>query len=98
MLRTIAICYRDFPSWPPADPALTANRGTILCSSDPYPLALSVRFLLNNLCVTWSSLLLLVLKIFLAVHEAVTVKTCTVDNVLTARSIAFQCTVSLAPY
>ena len=69
-LRTIAICYRDFSNWPPVNLALIDEEvRSILCSSDLYPLP-SIRFPSNNSRVTWSSLVLLELKIHSASASA----------------------------
>jgi len=84
-LRTIALCYRDFDSWPPRDMA-TDEQGAIpfdsLCqqlvligiTGIEDPLREGVRDAVAK-----------------CNHAGVTVKMCTGDNVLTARSIATQC-------
>ena len=101
-LRTIAICYRDFESWPP--------QGVQYDSADEVPLDTfdSARHPLTFVQVPYedlaSSLTLIgitgiedplrpgVREAVAHCHKAgVTVKMCTGDNVLTARSIALQC-------
>ncbi|KAK7051078.1 plasma membrane calcium [Paramarasmius palmivorus] len=84
-LRTIALCYRDFNQWPPADAPVSeddevpweylANDMTLIAITGlEDPLRPGVRDAVAK-C-----------------HRAgVTVKMCTGDNVLTARSIAAQC-------
>jgi Ca2+-transporting ATPase len=84
-LRTIALCYRDFDSWPPpgARPSAEdevafedlANDLTLIAITGiEDPLRDGVREAVGK-C-----------------HKAgVTIKMCTGDNVLTARSIALQC-------
>jgi len=83
-LRTLAVCYRDFPSWPPANARmnddeveyedLSLNMTLIGIVGIEDPLREGVRESVGK-C-----------------HRAgVTIKMCTGDNVLTARSIANQC-------
>ncbi|KAG5642715.1 hypothetical protein DXG03_002291 [Asterophora parasitica] len=84
-LRTIALCYRDFESWPPAGMShdeenevpfeeLCTDLTLIGITGIEDPLRPGVRDAVSK-C-----------------HRAgVTVKMCTGDNVLTARSIATQC-------
>ncbi|THG98741.1 hypothetical protein EW026_g3507 [Hermanssonia centrifuga] len=84
-LRTIALCYRDFDTWPPKGAQLAAEDEVsyddlaqdltlIAITGIEDPLRPSVREAVAD-C-----------------HKAgVTVKMCTGDNVLTARSIALQC-------
>jgi Ca2+-transporting ATPase len=85
MLRTLAICYKDFPSWPPqeaetdADGAITyeslaRDMSLIAIVGIEDPLRPSVR----NAVATCAK-------------AGVQVKMCTGDNALTARSIATQC-------
>ncbi|KAF6754524.1 calcium-transporting ATPase [Ephemerocybe angulata] len=84
-LRTIALCYRDFPSWPPANMEhdlenevdyedLAKDMTLIAITGIEDPLRPGVADAVE--------------KCHLA---GVTVKMCTGDNVLTARSIAAQC-------
>lgn len=85
MLRTIALCYRDFQSWPPS--------GTDFQSTDEV----SYDYLARDMILVAITGIEDPLRD--GVHEAVaacrhagvTVKMCTGDNVLTARSIATQC-------
>ncbi|KIM26857.1 hypothetical protein M408DRAFT_25117 [Serendipita vermifera MAFF 305830] len=82
MLRTIAICYRDIDSWPPAGKSvddvplseLANNLTLISITGIEDPLRSSVRSAISE-----------------ASRAGVVVKMCTGDNVLTARSIAAQC-------
>ncbi|ODO10159.1 calcium-translocating P-type ATPase, PMCA-type [Cryptococcus amylolentus CBS 6273] len=84
-LRTIALCYRDFESWPP--------KGSELTASDEVPYA--------DLCQDLTLMAIVGIEDPLrpGVREAVekcqkagvAIKMCTGDNVLTARSIANQC-------
>ncbi|KAH9902643.1 calcium-translocating P-type ATPase [Cubamyces lactineus] len=84
-LRTIALCYRDFESWPP--PGVHAE------SIDEVPYADLARDL-TLIAITGieDPLRPGVREAVADCHKAgVTVKMCTGDNVLTARSIALQC-------
>ncbi|KAI0833641.1 calcium-translocating P-type ATPase [Trametes gibbosa] len=84
-LRTIALCYRDFESWPP--PGVQAE------SEDEVPYAELAREL-TLIAITGieDPLRPGVRDAVADCHKAgVTVKMCTGDNVLTARSIALQC-------
>lgn len=84
-LRTIALCYRDFSSWPPAD--LKPNEENEI----PYE-ALSQDMTLIAITGIEDPLRPGVTDAVAKCHRAgVTVKMCTGDNVLTARSIAVQC-------
>lgn len=85
MLRTIALCYRDFQSWPPPGTHFQspdevsyddlANDMTLIAITGiEDPLRTGVREAVAS-----------------CHHAGVTVKMCTGDNVLTARSIANQC-------
>jgi Ca2+-transporting ATPase len=83
MLRTIALCYRDFEKWPPADmdPAeevpytyLAQDLTLIGVTGIEDPLRPGVRDAVAQ-----------------CLKAGVAVKMCTGDNVLTARSIATQC-------
>ena len=85
MLRTIALCYRDFESWPPAGTHfhsvdevsyddLSRDMTLVAITGIEDPLRHSVREAVAT-----------------CHHVGVTVKMCTGDNVLTARSIATQC-------
>ncbi|RPD74953.1 calcium-translocating P-type ATPase [Lentinus tigrinus ALCF2SS1-7] len=84
-LRTIAICYRDFESWPP--PGVQAE------SEDEVPYEEFCHDLtLIGITGIEDPLRLGVREAVADCHKAgVTVKMCTGDNVLTARSIALQC-------
>lgn len=85
MLRTLAICYRDFESWPP-ECAQFDEDGLITYESLAKDLTLisvvgiedPLRPGVRNAVSTCS-------------EAGVQVKMCTGDNVLTARSIASQC-------
>ncbi|KAI8980025.1 calcium-translocating P-type ATPase [Trametes punicea] len=84
-LRTIALCYRDFDSWPP--PGVHAE------SADEVPYA-DLAHDLTLIAITGieDPLRPGVRDAVADCHKAgVTVKMCTGDNVLTARSIALQC-------
>ena len=83
MLRTIALCYRDFTQWPPADvdsveeipySYLAQDLTLIGITGIEDPLRPGVRDAVAQ-----------------CLKAGVTVKMCTGDNVLTARSIATQC-------
>lgn len=84
-LRTLALCYRDFPQWPPAGAE----------QADPE----DVPFQLINQDLTLIAITGIEDPLRPGVAEAVrtcqgagvAVKMCTGDNVLTARSIARQC-------
>jgi Ca2+-transporting ATPase len=84
-LRTLALCYRDFPSWPPPGSEdsptddvpykLVARDMTLIAVAGiEDPLRAGVRDAVEK-----------------CQHAGVGVKMCTGDNVLTARSIANQC-------
>ena len=85
MLRTIALCYRDFESWPPA--------GTDFQSPDDV----SYEYLSRDLTLVAITGIEDPLRpnvreaVATCHHAGVTIKMCTGDNVLTARSIATQC-------
>ncbi|KAI0359713.1 calcium-translocating P-type ATPase [Trametes cingulata] len=84
-LRTIALCYRDFESWPPS--------GVQAESEDEVPYA-DLAHDLTLIAITGieDPLRPGVREAVADCHKAgVTVKMCTGDNVLTARSIALQC-------
>ncbi|KAI0368013.1 calcium-translocating P-type ATPase [Pilatotrama ljubarskyi] len=84
-LRTIALCYRDFDSWPP--PGVQAE------TEDEVPYA-DIAHDLTLIAITGieDPLRPGVREAVADCHKAgVTVKMCTGDNVLTARSIALQC-------
>ena len=85
MLRTIALCYRDFESWPPA--------GIHFHSADEVSYDnLSCDMTLVAITGIEDPLHPGVRKAVASCHRAgVTIKMCTGDNVLTARSIATQC-------
>jgi Ca2+-transporting ATPase len=85
-LRTLALCYRDFPTWPPPNTPndraeddvpyeLVARDMTLIAVAGiEDPLRAGVRDAVEK-----------------CQHAGVGVKRCTGDNVLTARSIANQC-------
>lgn len=84
-LRTIALCYRDFESWPPKGQehhasdevpyeVLAKDMTLIALTGIEDPLRPGVREAVQE-----------------CQHAGVAVKMCTGDNVLTARSIANQC-------
>jgi len=85
MLRTIALCYRDYESWPPA--------GVPFHSADEIPYEeLSRDMTLVAITGIEDPLRPGVREAVTECHKAgVTIKMCTGDNVLTARSIATQC-------
>lgn len=85
MLRTIALCYRDFESWPPP--------GTHFYSADEVSYDdLSRDMTLVAITGIEDPLRPGVREAVASCNKAgVTVKMCTGDNVLTARSIATQC-------
>ncbi|KAH9025691.1 calcium-translocating P-type ATPase [Lactarius deliciosus] len=88
-LRTIALCYRDSPYWPP--------QGTQLLGKDEASKSVDYNDLTTNLTLICIAAIKDPLRT--GVREAVAncgkagvrVKMCTGDNVLTARSIAQQC-------
>jgi len=84
-LRTIALTYRDFPSWPPPEFALNEENEVEYEDLSQDMTLIAITGIEDPLRpgVTES-----VGKCHLA---GVTVKMCTGDNVLTARSIAAQC-------
>lgn len=84
MLRTLAIAYREFESWPPV-----GHAGAI----DEVPYEMIANELMLIAIVGIEDPLRAGVKEAVAnCHSAgVTVKMCTGDNVLTARSIASQC-------
>ncbi|KAJ7592813.1 Ca-transporting ATPase [Mycena floridula] len=85
MLRTISICYRDFNSWPP--PNSTLNDENEVSYED-----LSRDLTLIAITAIEDPLREGVTEAVAKCTKAgVTVKMCTGDNVLTARSIAAQC-------
>ncbi|THH32252.1 hypothetical protein EUX98_g1955 [Antrodiella citrinella] len=83
-LRTIAVCYRDFETWPPKGAAIIGDEVSyddisydmtlIAITGIEDPLRDGVREAVAN-----------------CQKAGVAVKMCTGDNVLTARSIALQC-------
>ena len=83
-LRTIALCYRDFESWPPAGTHLSINEVSYEDLSRDMTLVAITGIedpLRPDSCDAISTC-----------HRAgVTVKMCTGDNVFTARSIAIEC-------
>jgi Ca2+-transporting ATPase len=84
-LRTIALCYRDFPSWPPPGMQATA------VDEVPYDVIAQDMTLIGIVGIE-DPLRDGVRQAVADCHRAgVTVKMCTGDNVLTARSIATQC-------
>jgi Ca2+-transporting ATPase len=103
-LRTIALCYRDFESWPPRD-MVTDEQDEVRslfafvrgCFSNishfqvPFDL-LCQQLVLIGITGIEDPLRDGVREAVAKCHRAgVTVKMCTGDNVLTARSIATQC-------
>ena len=102
-LRTIAVCYRDFESWPPAGVSVSADEvsprtGSLpRCSASPpfrqIPYEdISTGLTLIGITGIEDPLRPGVREAVADCHKAgVTVKMCTGDNVLTARSIAVQC-------
>ncbi|KXN81316.1 Calcium-transporting ATPase 2 [Leucoagaricus sp. SymC.cos] len=86
-LRTLALCYRDIPSWPPVGSALNDENE----ASVPYE-DLAQDLTLIGITGIEDPLRPGVRESVAKCHRAgVTVKMCTGDNVLTARSIANQC-------
>jgi len=84
-LRTIALCYRDFPSWPP--PGMAMNEAGELEWDD-----LARNMTLVAITAIEDPLRPGVTESVATCRTAgVAVKMCTGDNVLTARSIATQC-------
>ncbi|KAH7342030.1 calcium-translocating P-type ATPase [Rhizoctonia solani] len=84
MLRTIAIAYRDFESWPPA-----GYSGAV--DEVPYE-TIANELTLISITGIEDPLRPGVKEAVTKCHGAgVTIKMCTGDNVLTARSIASQC-------
>ncbi|GAA6028517.1 hypothetical protein JCM8097_007260 [Rhodosporidiobolus ruineniae] len=84
-LRTIALCSRDFPSWPPAGADMTPE-GEVAFESLAHDLTLI------GVTAIEDPLRDGVAKAVATCQRAgVMVKMCTGDNVLTARSIATQC-------
>lgn len=84
-LRTIALCYRDFPSWPPP-----GMQGTAI-DDVPYDV-IAQNLTLIGIVGIEDPLRDGVREAVADCHKAgVAVKMCTGDNVLTARSIATQC-------
>jgi len=84
-LRTLALAYRDFESWPP--------KGAEHCASDEVPYDLiSANMTLIAITGIEDPLRPGVRQAVQKCQGAgVAVKMCTGDNVLTARSIAYQC-------
>ncbi|KAF7330460.1 Calcium-transporting ATPase [Mycena venus] len=85
MLRTIALCYRDLNSWPPRD---TVHDEQNEVSYDDLAQDLTLIGIVGIEDPLRPGVLEAVKKCQMA---GVTVKMCTGDNVLTARSIATQC-------
>ncbi|KAK0222080.1 Ca-transporting ATPase [Armillaria fumosa] len=84
-LRTIALCYRDFDIWPPPD-AVHDEQNEVEYASLAHDLTLI------GITGIEDPLRDSVRDAVAKCHKAgVTVKMCTGDNVLTARSIASQC-------
>lgn len=83
-LRTIALCYRDFPSWPPAN--LKPNEENEISYEDlsQYMTLIAIVGIEDPLRPGVTDALA---KCYRA---GVTVKMCTGDNIMTARSIAAQ--------
>ncbi|KAJ6577147.1 Ca-transporting ATPase [Mycena capillaripes] len=85
MLRTIALCYRDLDSWPPRDADHDEQNEV---SYDDLARNLTLIGIVGIEDPLRPGVMEAVKKCQLA---GVTVKMCTGDNVLTARSIATQC-------
>ncbi|KAJ7134364.1 hypothetical protein C8R44DRAFT_828915 [Mycena epipterygia] len=85
MLRTIALCYRDFKSWPPRN---TAHDEQNEVSYDDLAQDLTLIGIVGIEDPLRPGVLEAVKQCQMA---GVTIKMCTGDNVLTARSIATQC-------
>ncbi|KAJ7931426.1 Ca-transporting ATPase [Mycena leptocephala] len=85
MLRTIALCYRDLDSWPPRDMVHDEQNEV---SYDDLARNLTLIGIVGIEDPLRPGVLEAVKK---CQHAGVTVKMCTGDNVLTARSIATQC-------
>ncbi|KAK8858928.1 calcium-translocating P-type ATPase, PMCA-type [Kwoniella newhampshirensis] len=84
-LRTIALCYRDFEQWPPAGVERTAT------DEVPYE---EIAREMTLIAITGIEDPLrpgVREAVEKCQHAGVAVKMCTGDNVLTARSIAYQC-------
>lgn len=104
-LRTIAVCYRDFESWPPKGVNLVEKKeegeANISSSTDVSGLDANLEVPYESLAQDLTLLAITGIEDPLrpGVREAVatcgkagvSVKMCTGDNVLTARSIATQC-------
>jgi len=84
-LRTIGVCYRDFATWPPA--GMTFDE-TGEVPFDDLAADLSLIAIVGIEDPLREGVRDAVAK---CTHAGVTVKMCTGDNVLTARSIATQC-------
>ncbi|KAJ7592992.1 Ca-transporting ATPase [Mycena floridula] len=85
MLRTISVCYRDFDSWPPANSILNDENEV---SYDDLSRDLTLIAITGIEDPLREGVTEAVAK---CTKAGVTVKMCTGDNVLTARSIAAQC-------
>ncbi len=84
-LRTIALCYRDFDTWPPRHMSLD-EAGEVPFDSLAQDLTLiAITGIEDPLRPGVSE------AVAKCLHAGVGVKMCTGDNVLTARSIATQC-------
>jgi Ca2+-transporting ATPase len=94
-LRTIALCYRDFDSWPPIDTSsyLGSSSAPSSPADDEVPFSVLFKDLtLIGITGIEDPLRPGVREAVLDCQKAgVNVKMCTGDNVLTARSIAVQC-------
>ena len=84
-LRTLAICYRDFDSWPPEDSKLDENDDVDFNSLNYNLNLISITGIEDPLRVGVSN------AVKQAQDAGVKVKMCTGDNILTAQSIAKQC-------
>ncbi|SGZ26164.1 BQ5605_C024g09849 [Microbotryum silenes-dioicae] len=85
-LRTIALCSRDFASWPPANAAIDPVTGEVAYDAIAQDLTLVAVTAIEDPLREGVS------KAVATCQKAgVQVKMCTGDNVLTARSIASQC-------
>ena len=84
-LRTISLCYRDFPSWPPPD-ATRDSEGEVAYEYLAQDLTLlAVTAIEDPLRVGVPD------AVRACRRAGVQVKMCTGDNIITARSIAAQC-------
>lgn len=98
-LRTIAICYRDFESWPPKGVDVVSKKGDDEINVSGVDATVEVPYEVIAQDLTLLAITGIEDPLRPGVREAVAtcgkagvaVKMCTGDNVLTARSIATQC-------